>query len=290
MDRNQAKSKINTNGLIACLGRDGSFSHIVAQRLHPAWQTLSHASIDDIGKSIVHGKCAIGILPIENSTAGTIQETFDTIVRHKLSIIKEVFLPVAHHLLVRVIPEGTGTEKLHTIKTIFSHYKAFEQCRTFLQSLTKVHCVVVNDTASAAELVASHRDPCIAAIGSMEAAQKHKLQVLIKNIQNDTRNCTRFVVVQKQKGHMIGTKATICVMLPHVPGSLHRLLGLFAKQNLNLTHIESRPIKDKPWEYQFTIDLEIANDAHEISKSLLEAHSTATTLTIIGIYEKGVHL
>jgi len=202
MDRNQTKSKVNINGSIACLGGTGSFSHIVAQRLRPTWPITSHTSIENVGNSVTHGECSMGVLPIENSTAGTIQETFDTILRHKLSIIEEAFLPIAHHLLARVVPKENGATKLHTIETIYSHHKAFEQCRIFLEPLTKVNFIMVNDTARAAELIASHHDPRVAAIGGEEAAQKHGLQILIKNIHSDRNNCTRFVIVQKRKSHL----------------------------------------------------------------------------------------
>ncbi|MEK7532902.1 MAG: prephenate dehydratase domain-containing protein [Patescibacteria group bacterium] len=290
MDRNKTKTKENTNTSIACMGLDGSFGHIVARRLHPTGTIVSHTSIDNVGRAVANGESAVGVLPIENSTAGTIQETFDTLLRNNLSIVGERFLPVVHHLLVRKTQFGAAAVQRNAIKTILSHPKAFEQCRLFLETLPNAKLIMVHDTADAARRVAMDPDSGLAAIASQEAARAHGLRVLVGNIHSNPDNCTRFVIVQKRRNGVLGTKATISAVLPHIPGSLHRLLGSFAAHHLNLTHIESRPIGSKPWEYRFLIDLDIGKDTRLFQRSLLQARSIATTITILGIYDKGVRL
>ncbi len=272
------------------MGLDGSFSHILARRLHPRGRIVSHTSIDNVGRAVANGACAQGVLPIENSTAGTIQETFDTLIRHNLSIVGEWFLPVVHHLLVRKTQSGAAAVQRNAIKTILSHPKAFEQCRLFLETLPNANLIMVHDTADAARRVAMDPDSGLAAIASIKAAHIHGLRVLIKNIHTNPTNCTRFVIVQKHPRHKNGTKATVCVVLPHTPGSLHRLLGSFAESSINLTHIESRPIENKPWEYRFLIDFEIGRNTRRFEQSLRQARSVATTITMLGRYNKGVNL
>ncbi len=272
------------------MGSAGSFSHTVAGRMHPTWQIVSHRSIEDVGASVARGVVTLGVLPIENSTAGTIQETLDTLLRHRLSIVEEKFLAVSHHLLAKKRCTGRALMKPNAIKAILSHPKAFEQCRTFLASLPNAKLIMVEDTAEAARRVASENDPEVAAIGSIEAARIHGLTVLVRNIHSAPENCTRFIIVQRGRRRAGGTKATICALLPHVPGSLHRLLGAFARHSLNLTHIESRPIADKPWQYRFLIDLDLGTNAARFKKALQQARSVATDIVVLGQYAKGVTL
>ncbi|MBI3385899.1 prephenate dehydratase, partial [Candidatus Gottesmanbacteria bacterium] len=243
-------------------------------------------SIEDVAGSVASGESSWGVLPIENSIAGTVHETFDAIVRHELSITKEIFLPIAHHLLIAPVSHPVN-QQLQGIKTIFSHPKAFEQCRIFLKGLPHARLLMVSDTSTAAGLVARHKNPREAAIGSLDAAKEYGLQVLVKQIQDNTKNCTRFVVVQKNQGCQMGTKATLCAVLPHVPGSLHTLLGCFAKRRLNLTKIESRPIADSPWEYLFYLDIDFGTHKKIFDDAILEAKNVVRSIKVLGTYEKG---
>ena len=290
MDRNKTKTKENAKDYIACMGLAGSFSHIVARRMHPRGRIVSHTSLDNVGKAAANGECIEGVLPIENTTAGTVQETFDVLLRHDLSIVGERFLPVVHHLLVRKMLPGSTAARLKAIKTIWSHPKAIEQCQTFLESLPNASLIMVRDTAEAARRVAVDRNPEMAAIGSMESAQAHGLRVLVPGIQSSGNNVTRFILVRKKLHAERGNKATLCATLPHVPGSLHRLLGSFAKHRLNLLHIESRPIPEKPWEYRFLIDLDVKGRHRHFHHAIEEARLTALRLDVLGIYDKGVRL
>lgn len=281
MVRNQAKNNPSSQ-TVACMGTAGSFSHTVAKKMHPAATIMTMRTIAEVGSAVADRTADSGVIPLENSVAGTVHESLDAIWRHRLVICEETFLTVSHQLMVL-----DRSVKLADIRTVVSHPKALRQCRTFLDSLRGVTETSVSDTSEAARIVSETRDRSVAAIGSVEAAAVHHLAILRRNIQDEQTNVTRFVLVRKQGDrNPEGNKISLCATLPHTPGSLHRLLGVFAEAKINLTKIESLPIPDKPWEFRFFIELETAqNDAwHRIIR---DASAVAQDIRLIGRFHTG---
>lgn len=276
-----------THQTIAVLGGTGSFSQIAAGRLWPGARRISGQSLDEVCQLVKSGVCGCGLLPIENTTAGIIEQAIDAIQHHGLHIAGEALLPVTHHLLAASMTGTDNRDRLGKIRTVFSHPKAFEQCQAFLASRKHIRCVMVSDTSKAAQLVALHRSIREAAIGSDAACSEWGLTVLVPNIQSNVQNCTRFVIVQTSQNKR-GNKVTLSVRLAHVPGSLLRFLTPITKQKLNIVSIVSRPLSDTPWEYRFFLDIDIGTNARGFSEAMDAARRSAIDLGIVGVYDKGV--
>lgn len=281
MVRNQAKTNPSAQ-TVACMGGAGSFSHTAAETMLPAATIMAMRTVAEVGSAVANRIADSGCMPLENSVAGTVHESLDAIWRHRLVICEEAFLPVSHQLMVK-----DTSVKLEDIRAVVSHPKALRQCRTFLDSLRGVTETSVSDTSEAARIVSETRDRSVAAIGSIGAAAVHHLAILRRNIQDEQTNVTRFVLVKKRGDrNPRGNKISLCATLPHAPGSLHRLLGVFAKAKINLTKIESLPIPDKPWEFRFFIELESPqNDAWR--RIIRDANAVAQDIRLIGRFETG---
>ena len=268
---------------IAYLGPEGTYTQMaVLKQFGDGVKARPAAAIDEIFRDVESGAADYGVVPVENSTGGVVSHTLDELVHTKLRICGEVTLPIHHHLLSK-------HKSLKQVKKVYSHSQSFAQCRKWLDAkLPKSEREAVSSNAQAA-LVAKKQGG--AAIASLQAAKLYGLQILASNIEDDPNNTTRFLVVGKHDPTATGSDITSVVLSAHrnQPGALFTLLQPFATAKLDLTRIESRPVKGSAaQDYYFFIDFRgHAND--ELVKNALEAvRSSAAFFKILGSYPKAV--
>lgn len=230
-------------------GLPGAYSHQAAMQLYPDGTIAFAKSWSDVLYAVQEGSCDYGVLPIENSAAGSVAEVYDLMREFKFYIVKAWPLTVRHTLL------GVRGAKLKNIRKVYSHPHAFPQCGEFFRQHHRMELIPYTNTAMAAEYVARLGDETCAALCSRECAQLYGLDVLAENIQQTQNNCTRFVSVSRRlEIPEDANKISLLFSLPHVNGSLCRTLMRFAHCGLNLTKIESRPNLHKSFEYIFYVD------------------------------------
>lgn len=276
--------------VVAFQGIAGSFSHIAARTffssLSGGIEPLGTQRFVEIFRAVSEGRAAYGVVPIENSIAGSVHENYDLLAEHDVHVIGEFFLHVEHHLMARAIEGKTSAARLNEVRRIFSHPKALEQCTKFFEAHPQIEYAVASDTAGAARAVAESGELTHGAIASAEAAQLYGLQVLQRNIEDSKYNYTRFLIIAPAARASDGTgKCSVIFSLPHAPASLWRTLDVLAKNALNLTKIESRPILGKPFEYRFAIDFEYPPArAAEIPEVLVNLRALTVGLKVLGCY------
>lgn len=264
---------------VAIQGEAGSYSHAAAlQALGPDLQLVPRPSFDALFRAVADGAAAQGIVPIENSLAGSVHENYDLLRANALHVVAETEVRIRHCLVVR---PGTGTD---AIRRVASHPVALAQCRRFFAERPELVPVAAYDTAGSVRDLMEHRVAADAAIGSALAARLYGAVVLAEGIEDHPENYTRFLVVARDPAAPDGTSKTSLVFtLPNVPGSLHRALGVFARRGLDLTKIESRPLPGRPWEYAFYLDV-VGEPTGEMGEALDELGSLAGELRVLGTY------
>lgn len=266
----------------AFFGIAGSFSHIASQKYFGGKAHLIPGnSIKNVFLQIAKNQADFGVVPVENSTTGSILETYDQLMENNMHIIGEIRLKIHHNLLV-----AARTVKLADIKKCYSHPQAIAQSETFFSQHPGIKPVFTQDTASAASFLSENKDRESAAIASTQTAKLYGLPILQKGIEDNRNNFTRFVVLGP-KQNKSGNKASVVFSVKHVPGSLFKALKPYAQWSLNLTKIESRPILGKTWEYIFFVDFEIKNNLSDFTKMLSEMKEETDFLTLLGLYDKG---
>lgn len=236
--------------LIGYQGVPGCYSHQAAiQYFGENARALSYRSFKDVFEALGSEQIMYGLLPIENSTSGSINEVYDLLREYGFYIVGEKYMEIEHSLLA---VEGT---ELSDIREVYSHQQGLLQCSRYLSEHPEWKQVPYFDTAGSAEYIAREGLKSKACIAGEKAAAVYGLCVIERNIQDIINNTTRFVIVSK-KGYEIegANKASILFSVPHKPGSLYGVLRYFAEGNCNLLKIESRPLRGKPWEYFFYID------------------------------------
>lgn len=265
---------------IAYLGPEATFCHIAAiQQFGQSATFIQSRSLRDIFNMVERGESNYGVVPIENTTEGVVNPTLDMFIDSQLKICAEILLEVSHHLLSR---KG----RLEGIKEIYSHSQAIAQCSSWLErNVPTIPVVEVFSTAKAAQAAA--KSPKIAAIAGEFAAKFYDLRTIFKNIEDNTKNFTRFWVVGKKSTGSTGEdKTSIMLSIKDGVGALHKTLKPFAKHRINLTKIESRPFRQRPWEYIFFIDLQGHANDKNVTKALDEVKDTAQFLKVLGSYPR----
>lgn len=273
---------------IAFFGTKGSFTYLAAQKyFDPSSNFISCSRFRDVFESVRDEIATYGVIPIENTLAGSIYENYDLLTECGLSIVGEVSLRIEHALLVnRSYPSVSAND----VTEVYSHQKALEQCDRYLRSHPSMHPNPYDDTATAAKFIAEHADSePWAAIAHPGNAKLWKLRILAKNIEDNDKNFTRFFVVAKDRSR-IGEHANKCSLsfsLPHQVGSLSEVLMHFTKQKINLTKIESRPLIGRPFEYIFYVDLILPLGIEE--KQLIQGLEQYTkSYHILGAYSPAI--
>lgn len=249
---NSAKSgkNLTANGEpIACQGVQGAYSGKTAEALFPDSSIIFYKQFEDVFEAVNQNKARYGIIPVENSTAGSVHESYDLIMKYKFFIVGAYDLRVDHCLCAK-----PGVE-FENIDDVYSHPQALSQCNIFLKNFDFTG-INFSNTAAAAKFVAESDKNNIAAICSESAAKKYGLRIIRKGIQNVTNNTTRFIVISKEL--VIdddAEKISLIFSAPHRTGSLYRVLGRFSMTGLNLTKLESRPIANGKFDYYFYVDI-----------------------------------
>ncbi|MCX7804121.1 MAG: prephenate dehydratase [Planctomycetota bacterium] len=258
-------------------GAPGSFTHLAAKtKFGSQVEYLPCRDLRDVFLAVSRGHVDYGVIPIENSTEGGVNQAMDIFTDTNLKIAAEIYLPVHHHLL--------SNFPLHEIKVVFSHPHAFAQCRNWLTAnLPDVERREVGSTSLGAEMAA--RMGNAAAIAGEMAAAIYELQILYRNIEDNPENVTRFVVLAEKSGPPSGRdKTSLLFWIKDAPGALVTMLEPFRRFGINLTRIESRPSKRKPWEYYFFVDLEGHVEDPPVAQALAELESLCKHIEILGSY------
>ena len=268
----------NATRVVAYQGEAGAYGEEGAQALFPGEEHRPLPSVRKVFEAVEVGRVAFGLVPMDNSQAGSINETYDLFLKHGLHLVGETIVRVDHCLLA--LP-GSGLDEL---REVTSHPQALAQCEGFLHALGAAVRAEYN-TAGAAKRIADERLEGVAAIASRRAAELYGLEVLAERIQTYPDNSTRFGALARAPEPLAeATTSSIVFGVGHVPGSLYRCLGSFAERHLSLSKLESRPRAGRPWEYVFYADVEAPARAPEMVEALAELSEHATFTRLLGSY------
>lgn len=269
---------------VAFQGEFGAFSEeAVRCACGPGVQPLPCRSLRDVFEAVESGRAALGVIPIENSSAGSVLESYDLLLERSLTIRAEVTVPVEQCLLA-----APGTS-LADVRRVYSHPQALAQCEAYLRALG-VEAVAVYDTAGSARDIARGREPGAAAIASARAAELYGLEILARGVQADPDNTTRFYVVgppapaAPAPGRSHRTVVALALRDEDSPGALFWSLAVLAYWRVNLLKIESRPSRVRPWHYLFYLDLAAHADEPACSAALRELQPRTTLLRVLGSF------
>lgn len=266
---------------VAYQGERGAYSEEASLRFFKKGVELrTFRTLPEVFRAVESKAVDYGVVPIENSIEGSVTETYDLLLSSKLMVMGEVNLRIVHCLISN---EGT---KIEDLEAIYSHPQALAQCRKFLGRLS-VEVYPSYDTAGSVRLIKEKKLVNAAAIASMKAAEIYKMKVLAKGIEDAQTNYTRFFVLSDKDSHPTNSdKTSIIFSASHIPGSLYKALGEFASRQVNLTKIESRPTKVKPWEYNFYLDFEGHRSDQKSSEALESLRRSAFFVKVLGSYPK----
>lgn len=255
---------------VACQGVEGAYSQLACDKLFSAANIMYMNSFEGVFNAVDKGLCRYGILPLENSSAGSVNQIYDLMLKYNFHIVRSTRLHISHVLLAK---KGA---KLENIKEIYSHEQAIQQCSGFLQGLKGVQVNVCENTAMAAKAVAESGRDDVAAISSESCAALYDLEILEEALPNVDNNYTRFICIAKPLEIYPGAQRTsLMLVLPHKPGALHSILSKFYSLGVNLLKLESRPIPGRDFEFMFYFDIEVSvySDAFENLLSQLQAEA-----------------
>ncbi len=265
--------------MVACQGVEGAYAQIACEKIFKAPFIMYFKNFDGVFNAIEQGLCQYGVLPIENSTAGSVKKVYDLMIRHNFSIVRTFRLKVDHNLLA--LP---GTE-IANIKEIYSHEQAINQCSAFLATLPGVKVIPVENTAVAAQMVANSGRHDVAALSSRSCAELYGLSCLASCIQDKGNNYTRFICIAKNLEIYPGSdKTSIMMVLSHKPGALYKVLARLYTLGINVTKLESRPIPDRDFEFMFYFDLETSIYSEEFVQLMCELDELCEEFKYLGSF------
>lgn len=269
--------------MVACQGVEGAYSQIACEKIFKNPFIFYFKTFEAVFDAIEQGMCPYGILPIENSTAGSVNKVYDLMIQHNFSIVRTFRLKVDHNLLV-----NPGT-RLEDIKEIYSHEQAISQCGDFLQGLPGVNIIPVGNTALASEMVSKSGRKDVAALSSRACAELYGLECLASNVQDKGNNRTRFICISKNLEIYPGAdKTSIMMILNHKPGALYKVLARLYTLGINVTKLESRPIPDREFEFMFYFDLETSIYSEEYIQLMCELDELCEEFKYLGSYSEVV--
>ena len=265
--------------VVACQGVPGAYSQAACEKLFEVPSIMYFNSFEGVFNAVEKGLCRYGILPIENSSYGSVGAVYDLMQNYNFHIVKSLRLRVSHNLMAKA-----GT-KLSDVREIFSHEQAIGQCGEFLKSLKDVKVTVCENTALAAKMVAESDRNDVAAISSKECLDLYGLELLKNQIQVSDNNYTRFICISKKLEIYPGSnRISLILSLPHVPRSLYHTIAKFSALGINLTKLESRPIPGSDFEFMFYFDLEASVYSQELINLLCELDNQPETFVFLGSY------
>ncbi len=264
---------------VAFQGERGAYSEeAVIRYFGEAAEPQPRRTISAVFMSVEAGEVEAGVVPVENSIEGSVGETYDALLTTSLKVIGELNLRISHCLI------GLPGATIAGLKKVVSHPQALAQCRAYIASLG-LETVSHYDTAAAVRFVKELGDKTVAAIASARAAEIYSMEILARGVEDYGRNYTRFLVIGRGEPERAEKeKTSIIFSLPHRPGALYEALGAFAKRGINLTKIESRPTRARPWQYHFYVDFEGHIGDDKIREALSELAAKSILLKVLGSY------
>ncbi len=264
--------------VIACQGVEGAYSQLAAEKLFETPNIMYFNSFESVFSAVEKGLCRYGVLPLENSTAGSVSKVYDLMRSHNFYIVKSARVHISHTLLAK-----PGT-KLEDIKEIYSHEQAIAQCDAFLAGLKGVKIIPCENTALAAKMVAESPRSDVAALSARQCAALYDLQILSDSVSNP-HNYTRFICISKQPEIYPGADRTgLMMVIPHRPGSLYNILSQFYALGINLTKLESRPIAGRDFEFMFYFDVDTSVYSPKLTQLLSELEGQVEEFKYLGSY------
>ncbi len=270
------------NASVACQGVEGAYSQIACEKLFKLPSILYFKDFENVFTAIENGLCDYGVIPLENSTAGSVNKVYDLMIKHDFNIVRSTRIKVDHNLLAK---RGA---KIEDIKEIFSHEQAINQCAEFLSGLSKdVKITAVENTAVAAKMVAESERTDVAALSSRSCVDLYGLKCLKASVQDKGNNYTRFICISKKTEIYPGADRTsIMLVTPHRPGALYRVLSRFYALGINLIKLESRPIPDRDFEFMFYFDLDTSVYSEQFIQLLGELEYICEEFKYLGSYSE----
>jgi chorismate mutase / prephenate dehydratase len=265
---------------VAFFGDRGSYTEqAMLEYFQSEVEGIPMGTFDEVMKAIKDGYAEFGVLPIENSSTGTLSDIFDLLSEYDNYIVGEHHVKIEHNLW------GVPGAKLSDITQVYSHHQGLQQCSKFLKQHPDMKQIEGGSTAGSARRILEEGDFTKAAIASRRAGEYYGLQLLQESIHNEDHNTTRFIIISKQRIYDQGAKQTsICFELPHKSGALYHMLSHFIYNNINMTKIESRPIAGKAFQYRFFVDIEGGLDSPEVKNALHCIREEAIEMKILGCY------
>ncbi len=265
---------------IAFQGDRGSFSEEAARKFFGAEITPApKQTFPEVFAAVETGQATHGVIPVENSLVGSIHQNYDLLLRHNLKIVGEQNQRIVHHLIV-----NPGV-KIEELTSIHSHPVALDQCKDFLKKHHRAQAIVEYDTAGSVRLIKEKKMLTAGAIAGAYAAELYEMEIVASAIQDEPDNYTRFLVLSKNPAERTGrSKTSIVFALKNIPGVLFKALSVFALRDLDLTKIESRPLRKKAWEYYFYLDFIGHIDDEAAKNAIAHLREITTFLKILGSY------
>ncbi len=269
--------------LVACQGVEGANSQAAAQKLFKQPNIMHFSSFEGVFRALDQGLCRYGVLPLENSTAGSVNRIYDLMMQHNFYIVRSTRLKIDHCLMA-----NKGAQ-LSDIKEIISHEQALQQSEEFLRSLPNVKVKAVANTALAAQMVMESGRKDVAALSSRACAEIYGLNILRYSVQDSGSNFTRFICISKNLEIYPGAdKTSMMMVLPHRPGSLYMALGRFWSLGINLNKLESRPLAGSDFEFMFYFDLDTPVYSDAFTRLFHDIGSMCSQFRYLGSYTEVV--
>lgn len=269
--------------MVACQGVEGAYSQLACEKVFKSPMIRYFRTFDEVFQAIDDGLCKYAVLPIENSTAGSVTKVYDLMLQHDFYIVRSFRLKIDHNLL------AAPGAKMEDIRVIYSHEQAINQCSGFLRNLKNVNVVAVANTAVASEMVASSGRRDVAAISSRACMELYGLESLASSIQDKGNNRTRFICISKKLEIFPGAdKTSIMMVLNHKPGALYKVLARIYALGINVTKLESRPIPERDFEFMFYFDLETSIYSQEFRELMGELKDFCEEFKYLGSFSEVV--
>lgn len=269
--------------MVACQGVEGAYSQIACEKIFKSPFIMYFKNFEGVFSAIEKGLCQYGILPIENSTAGSVKKIYDLMIQHNFSIVRSFRQKIDHNLL------ANPGAKIEDIKEIYSHEQAINQCSDFLQNLSGVRIIPVENTAVAAKSVAQSGRLDVAALSSHACETLYGLKSLADSVQDKGNNRTRFICISKNLEIYPGAdKTSIMMVLPHKPGALYKVMARLYALGINVIKLESRPIPERDFEFMFYFDLETSVYSEEFVQLMCELEDLCESFKYLGSYSEVV--
>ena len=267
--------------MVACQGVEGAYSQLACERFFRAPSIMYCRHFENVFSAIENGLCDYGVLPIENSLAGSVNSVYDLLISHRCYIVRSARIKIDHTLLA---PPGVKKED---IREIWSHEQAVQQCSAFLAENRQWRVNICTNTAAAAKQVSESGRRDVAAISSAHCAPLYGLEVLGTGIQNNSNNHTRFICISRKPEIYPGADRTsLMLVLPDRPGALYRILGRFNAQGINLSKLESRPVPGRDFEFMFCFDIDASVYSPSFARLIEELDVTLEQFTYLGSYSE----